>query len=248
MLHIMLGEGNQWVDSLRKLWESTGLTGIGTSGFWLNIVMMLIACVLMFLAIVKKFEPMLLLPIAFGMFLINIPGAYEVLFGTKGYVITDAAGGVIASATADQLVQAYPWLSLDMFTGDFSRVIEAFAAHAADNPTWESVTVVSQIVANKGLFYYLYKGVDWVIFPPLIFLGIGAMTDFGPLIANPKSLLLGAAAQVGIIVAFFLSVLVGFTPMEAVPGKRIFFTPISLTSQSTTFAASGVPCIHSMPA
>ena len=215
MLQMLLGEGNQWVESLRNLWESTGLTGIGTSGFWLNIVMMLIACVLMFLAIVKKFEPMLLLPIAFGMFLINIPGAYSVLFGTKGYVITDAAGGVIASATADQLVQAYPWLSLDMFTGDFSRVIEAFAAHSNGNVAWESVTVASQIVANKGLFYYLYKGVDWVIFPPLIFLGIGAMTDFGPLIANPKSLLLGAAAQVGIIVAFFLSVLVGFTPEQA---------------------------------
>lgn len=216
MVSLLLGAGNQWVDSLNKLWQSTGLVSIATSGFWLNIVMMLIACVLMYLAIVKKFEPMLLLPIAFGMFLINIPGAYEVLYGTKGYVITDSAGGVIASTTAEQLVQTYsPWLTLDMFTGDFSRVVEAFAANAGDNVAWGHVTVVSQIVANKGLFYYLYKGVDWVIFPPLIFLGIGAMTDFGPLIANPKSLLLGAAAQVGIIVAFFLSVLVGFTPEQA---------------------------------
>jgi len=244
MLQVLLGAGNQWVDSLNKLWQSTGLVNIASSGFWLNIVMMLIACVLMFLAIVKKFEPMLLLPIAFGMFLINIPGAYEVLFGTKGYVITDAAGGVIASATMDQLIETYPWLSAEMFTGDFGAVVEAFAAHSGGNVAWESVTVASQIVANKGLFYYLYKGVDWVIFPPLIFLGIGAMTDFGPLIANPKSLLLGAAAQVGIIVAFFLSVLFGFTPEQAasigIIGGADGPTAIYLTSK---LASEMVPVI-----
>ena len=206
----LLGDGNQWVDSLNQLWHSTGLVGIGSSGFWLNIVMMAIACVLMYLAIVKKFEPMLLLPIAFGMFLINIPGAYEVLYGTKGFVVTDAAGAVVASGTQANLLAAFDWLSADMFTGDYSLVAQAF-----NDNGYNAVTVVSQIVANKGLFYYLYKGVDWVIFPPLIFLGIGAMTDFGPLIANPKSLLLGAAAQVGIIVAFFLSVLFGFSPLEA---------------------------------
>ena len=243
MLSVLLG-ANQWVDSLSKLWQSTGLVNIASSGFWLNIVMMLIACVLMFLAIVKKFEPMLLLPIAFGMFLINIPGAYEVLFGTKGYVITDAAGGVIASATMDQLLQTYPWLSSEMFTGDYSAVVNAFAAHADGNVAWQSVTVASQIVANKGLFYYLYKGVDWVIFPPLIFLGIGAMTDFGPLIANPKSLLLGAAAQVGIIVAFFLSVLFGFTPEQAasigIIGGADGPTAIYLTSK---LASDMVPVI-----
>ena len=206
----LLGDGNQWVDSLDQLWHSTGLVGIGQSGFWLNIVMMAIACVLMYLAIVKKFEPMLLLPIAFGMFLINIPGAYEVLYGTKGFVVTDAAGVVVASGTKESLLAAFDWLRADMFTGDFSLLAQAFNAHE-----YNAVTVTTQIVANKGLFYYLYKGVDWVIFPPLIFLGIGAMTDFGPLIANPRSLLLGAAAQVGIIVAFFLSVLFGFTPLEA---------------------------------
>ena len=244
MLQMILGAGNQWVDSLNKLWHSTGLVNIASSGFWLNIVMMLIACVLMFLAIVKKFEPMLLLPIAFGMFLINIPGAYEVLFGTKGYVITDAAGGVIASATMEQLIQTYPFLSADMFVGDYSAVVQAFATNAGGNVAWESVTVASQIVANKGLFYYLYKGVDWVIFPPLIFLGIGAMTDFGPLIANPKSLLLGAAAQVGIIVAFFLSVLVGFTPEQAasigIIGGADGPTAIYLTSK---LASDMVPVI-----
>ncbi len=241
MLQLIMSEGNQWVDSLRKLWQSTGLTGIGGSGFWLNIVMMLIACVLMYLAIVKKFEPMLLLPIAFGMFLINIPGAYEVLFGTKGYIITNEAGGVIASATQEQLIQVYPWLSADMFTGDFSAVVNAFGVNMPDAGV---VQVAYEVVANKGLFYYLYKGVDWVIFPPLIFLGIGAMTDFGPLIANPKSLLLGAAAQVGIIVAFFLSVLVGFTPQEAasigIIGGADGPTAIYLTSK---LASDMVPVI-----
>ena len=213
MITNLLGS-NQWVDSLRNLWQSTGLTGIGTGGFWLNIVMMLIACVLMYLAIVKKFEPMLLLPIAFGMFLINIPGAYAQLYGTKGYEITDAAGAIVASETLDNLIANFPFLTADMFKGltetQCVHVLEeAFAAN------WGVVTVVSKVVANQGLLYYLYKGVEWVIFPPLIFLGIGAMTDFGPLIANPKSLLLGAAAQVGIIVAFFLSVLFGFSPAEA---------------------------------
>lgn len=208
----MLCEGNQWLDSLNQLWHSTGLVDISSSGFWLNIVMMAISCVLMYLAIVKKFEPMLLLPIAFGMFIINIPGAYEVLYGTKGFVITNQAGAVIASGTASDIIAAFPdlGLTLDMFKGNYSQVIGAFAGH-----DYGVVSVVSQIVANKGLLYYLYKGVDWVIFPPLIFLGIGAMTDFGPLIANPKSLLLGAAAQVGIIVAFFLAVVFGFSPMEA---------------------------------
>ncbi|MBO4535368.1 MAG: sodium ion-translocating decarboxylase subunit beta [Clostridia bacterium] len=217
MITNLLG-ANQWVDSLRNLWQSTGLTGIGTSNFWLNIVMMLIACVLMYLAIVKKFEPMLLLPIAFGMFLINIPGAYAQLYGTKGYEITDAAGAIVASETLDNLIANFDFLTADMFKGlsevECVHVLqEAFASHYG--VAVDAITVVSKVVANQGLLYYLYKGVEWVIFPPLIFLGIGAMTDFGPLIANPKSLLLGAAAQVGIIVAFFLSVLFGFTPAEA---------------------------------
>ncbi len=217
MASYLLG-ANQWVDSLRNLWQSTGLTGIGTGGFWLNIVMMLIACVLMYLAIVKKFEPMLLLPIAFGMFLINIPGAYQQLYGTKGFEITDPAGAVVASETLQNLIANFDFLTADMFNGlsetETMHVLqEAFATHYG--VAVDAIGVVSKVVSDQGLFYFLYKGVEWVIFPPLIFLGIGAMTDFGPLIANPKSLLLGAAAQVGIIVAFFLSVLFGFTPQEA---------------------------------
>lgn len=155
---VTVGAGQTGIlESLQKLWENTGLAGFNMDTV-LNLVMMGIACLLMFLAISKKFEPNLLLAMAFGMFLVNIPGAYEILY----YTIN--ANGVKV---------------------DF------------------------------GLFYYLYKGVEWVIFPPLIFLGIGAMTDFGPLIANPKSLILGAAAQIGIFITFIIASLTIFTGAEA---------------------------------
>ena len=133
-------------------------------GNWQNYVMLLISFVLMYLAIVRKFEPMLLLPISFGMFLINIPGAEAVLWGEYP---TDEAGNVLSEAYDD--------------------------------------------VINRGLLWYLYFGVDKVIYPPLIFLGIGAMTDFGPLIANPKSMLIGAGAQLGIFIAFILASVLGFS-------------------------------------
>ena len=144
-----------------NLWESMGLS----QGSWQNYVMLLISFVLFFLAIVKKYEPMLLLPIAFGMFLINLPGADKVLWGTY---------------------------------------MEG-AEHTYDNVIPES----------RGLLWYLYYGVDKVIYPPLIFLGIGAMTDFGPLIANPKSMIIGAGAQLGVFVALFGAILLGFTGAEA---------------------------------
>ncbi len=146
-----------------NLYESMGFV----QGDWQNYVMLLISFVLMYLAIVRKFEPMLLLPISFGMFLINIPGAEGVLWGTYP---KDESGNVL--------------------TGYDS-------------------------VQNRGLLWYLYFGVDKVIYPPLIFLGIGAMTDFGPLIANPKSMLIGAGAQLGIFVAFILAILLGFSVAAA---------------------------------
>ncbi len=144
-----------------NLWNAMGFM----QGTWQNYVMLLISFVLFYLAIVKKYEPMLLLPIAFGMFLINIPGAERILWGV------------------------YP----------------EGAEHLYDNVTPES----------RGLLWYLYFGVDKVIYPPLIFLGIGAMTDFGPLIANPKSMLVGAGAQLGIFIALFGAILFGFTGAEA---------------------------------
>ena len=140
------------------LWEESGLA----QGDWSNYVMIAISLVLMFLAIVKKFEPLLLLPIAFGMFIINIPGASEVL-----------------------------WMKteVDEATGE------------------ETVT--------RGLLGWLNYGVEYVIYPPLIFMGIGAMTDFGPLIANSKSMLIGAAAQLGVFLTFFGAVVLGFDAAAA---------------------------------
>ena len=137
-----------------NLFQSMGFM----SGTWENYVMILVSFVLFYLAIVKKFEPLLLLPIAFGMFLINLPGAYDVLWGTY------AEG----------------------------------AEHVYEN------------VQNPGLLWYLFFGVQNVIYPPLIFLGIGAMTDFGPLISNPKSMLIGAAAQFGVFLTLIGATLLGF--------------------------------------
>ncbi len=138
-------------------------------GDWRNYIMIGISFVLMYFAIVKKYEPMLLLPIAFGMFLINIPGAESVLWGE--YAVDENG--------------------------------EALSGY---------MDVTSE---SRGLLWYLYFGVDKVIYPPLIFLGIGAMTDFGPLIANPKSMLIGAGAQLGIFVAFILASAIGFSAAEA---------------------------------
>lgn len=149
------------------------------NGSWQNYVMLLISFILMYLAIVKKFEPMLLLPIAFGMFLINLPGAEAELWGTHPELLDE-----------------------------FGNVVKDSAGNTVYNEAYDAVQ-------NRGLLWYLYFGVDKVIYPPLIFLGIGCMTDFGPLIANPKSMLIGAGAQLGIFIAFFLAVLLGFSVAEA---------------------------------
>ena len=142
---------------------------------WGNVIMILVACVLLYLAIVKKYEPLLLLPIGFGMLLVNLP-----------------LSGIMNEAT---------WGVQD--------IIVNYEGGASEAGQW--------IVHNKdgGLFYYLYQGVKLGIYPPLIFMGVGAMTDFGPLIANPKSLLLGAAAQFGIFIAFVGAIVLGFPAAEA---------------------------------
>ena len=184
---------NAITNAFKNLWESTGLYS-GTN--WQNYVMILISFVLVYLAIVKKFEPLLLLPIAFGMFIVNIPAAYNVLFGTKGYIITDTLSNTeVARGTTEQLIA---WANSISNTN-----IESMAGLKEFIGNVPNLSMSAEtIVANEGLFYYLYKGVDWVIYPPIIFLGIGAMTDFGPLIARPKSMLIGAAAQVGIFITF----------------------------------------------
>ena len=134
-----------FVSTIKDIAVNSGFANIS----WQQAVMLIVSCVLLYLAIVKQFEPLLLLPIAFGMLLANIP-------------------------------------------------VAALNSHS-----------------EGSLLYYLYQGVKLGIYPPLIFLGVGSMTDFGPLIANPKSFILGAAAQVGIFITFFGALALGFEPAEA---------------------------------
>ena len=211
------GFGETIVNSLKNLWGSTGIndlvTNFTTYG-WQNLVMIAISCILFFLAIVKKFEPLLLLPIAFGMFIVNIPGVYHVLFGTKEYIITETATQTeVARGTLDELRVLFG--NSDLTIKQLSEIIKD--GGIVNGRVYTAMTVSSeQVIRDFGLFYYIYKGVDWVIFPPIIFLGIGVMTDFGPLIANPKSMLIGAAAQLGIFITFFGALCIfGFTPAES---------------------------------
>ena len=168
-------------ETFANFFHSMGLTQMVEDPRYL--IMIVIACLLFYLAIVKQFEPLLLLPIAFGMLLTNLPGAglfHESLFD----------GGHVH---------------------------------------W------SEMAGHAGLLDYLYLGVKLGIYPCLIFIGVGSMTDFGPLLANPKSLLLGAAAQIGIFLAFFGARLIGFDAAEAasigIIGGADGPTAIFLTSQ-----------------
>lgn len=201
-----------FLNSIQGLIEGSGF-GLQ---YWQNYLMILIACVLLFLAIVKKYEPLLLLPIAFGMILANLP-----LAGMMGMPTNE-----MIAIPVDELIQA-TGKTLDEIRQTFSadQINEVLnALHPEDTHSYPVVwqTVQDQMLPfwnkpaqNGGLLYYLYQGVKLGIYPPLIFLGIGAMTDFGPLIANPKSFLLGAAAQLGIFITFLGAVLLAFPNNEA---------------------------------
>lgn len=170
-----------FLDALQGIWTSSGFIGNDPR----NYVMIVIALVLLYLAIKKQFEPLLLLPIAFGMLLVNVFPGITATPSTEMQLVTDYM------AAHNGAAGNYPIM-----------VLEGLEYY--------------QIPTNGGLLYYLYQGVKLGIYPPLIFLGIGAMTDFGPLIANPKSFLLGAAAQLGIFVTFIGAMALGiFTAQEA---------------------------------
>ena len=141
-------------DTLKAFFQGSGIAQFFANGGYLNLIMIAVACVLLFLAIKKKFEPYLLLPIAFGMLLVNLPGVGQEIFKK----------------------------TVDAETGEASY---------------------------SGIFGFLYYGVKWGIYPCLIFLCIGATTDFGPLIANKKTMLLGAAAQIGIFITFIGAIAIG---------------------------------------
>ena len=152
------------VEILSKLWNESGFALVFTD--WRSLVMIIVGCVLLYLGIVKKFEPLLLVGIAFGTILTNLPGA-----------------GLY-----------HPELWDSFLAGEIGY---------------------GEIMHSGGLLDILYIGVKAGVYPSLIFLGVGAMTDFGPLLANPKSLLLGSAAQLGVYCAFILALLLGFTGPEA---------------------------------
>lgn len=161
---------------LVSFFKSTGFYAIT----YKEVIMIAISFLLLYLAIVKKFEPLLLIPIAFGMFLTNLP---------------------LAKMMAEPVME---------FTTDTSIHGGAFIKGLANQD------IILYTKEPGGLLYYLYQGDSLGIFPPIIFMGVGAMTDFGPLIANPKSLLLGAAAQFGIFTTFIAAVVTGlFSAQEA---------------------------------
>ena len=173
--------------------QQTGFYMFGQEGNWKCLIMIAISFVLLYLAIVKGFEPLLLLPIAFGMLCTNLPGAdmfHEILFA-GGHVHWDLFGG--APITQEFLTE----------------MSEAGVADAVLAP-WAVGSTVS-----LGLLDVLYLGVKLGIYPCLIFMGVGTMTDFGPLIANPKSLLLGAAAQLGIFMTYVGTQFMGFTYQQS---------------------------------
>ncbi len=168
-----------FVDAVVGIVKSSGIFTLQ----WENYVMIGVSIVLLYLAIKKQYEPLLLLPIAFGMLLVNLYPA-------------------IMAAPSTELLTAEQCAAQNVaIEGHASMIIDGVTYY--ENPTY------------GGLLYYLYQGVKLGIYPPLIFLGIGCMTDFGPLIANPKSLILGAAAQIGIFLTFTGAVFLGFTEAEA---------------------------------
>ncbi len=183
---------------LQEIWNTicgiladSGVAAFFIGDGWKNAVMIVVACGLMYLAIKKQYEPLLLLPIAFGMLLANLPGA-----------------GLYHSEIFDPSNLQY----------------------------WEDGhLMVGEVLKHGGLLDILYLGVKLGIYPPLIFLGIGCMTDFGPLISNPKSFLLGAAAQLGIFAAFIGALALGMTPVEAgsigIIGGAVGPTAIFVTSK-----------------
>ena len=228
--------------------QQTGFYMFGQDGNWKCLIMIAISFILMYLAIVKGFEPLLLLPISFGMLCTNLPGAdmfHEILFA-GGHVHWDLFGGtpVTASFIAEMSESGVSDAVLaPYFQQLLASAQEAFGADtiqqvasevmAAAGGTISEFTAQAQAVAqaeqaaavygmelagptvNLGLLDVLYLGVKLGIYPCLIFMGVGSMTDFGPLIANPKSLLLGAAAQLGIFMTYVGTQLLGFTSQES---------------------------------
>ena len=242
-------------ESLIKLCQDSGIYALFADPK--PLIMIAIACVLLYLAVVKKYEPLLLMPIAFGMLLTNLPiaGMYNQELFAGGHTNWSLFGGaVLLDSSSLTNAAAYTFTAqgavMDQAGNMLGQIVDAITAGGAFNAAGALVAADGSILANSaqiiissagayladgqvftvsgqllatagkvitpGLLDYLYLGVKLGIYPCLIFLGVGCMTDFGPLIANPKSLLLGAAAQLGIFITFIVCyTLMGFTPQEA---------------------------------
>ena len=254
------------MEIINAIGDFLGTTGIAkmfsaesTTPWWQYLIMYVIIGALFYLAIVKKFEPLLLMPIAFGMLLANLPGAnlihldfffddyyIEVIDGELTGTLANAVDSFLAHLNTNYSNSTLYQIGENTLTFDFSSLVkgvedaarreeivkplidsfEHFTSGAANLSFTDSnfangsihinmSHMVGNVINHGGLLDILYLGVKLGVYPSLIFLGVGAMTDFSPLIANPKSLLMGAGAQFGVFVAFFFALFLGFTPMEA---------------------------------
>ena len=239
------------LDAITNFLGTTGVAKlIAEPGWWQYLVMYVIIGALFYLAIVKKFEPLLLMPIAFGMLLANLPGAnlIHLEYFFDDYYVSVENGqfvGTLSQSVANFCNELANYLSsygmnptdfLLLTEDSFQVKMEAFANIGWTEETMQSIFesyvpgahldaagiihikmshVIKEVINNGGLVDILYLGVKLGVYPSLIFMGVGAMTDFSPLIANPKSLLMGAGAQLGVFVAFFCALFMGFSPAQA---------------------------------
>lgn len=236
------------MEAINNFLTSTGFFQFTQGDNWKCLIMILISCVLLFLGIKKKFEPLLLVPIAIGMLVTNLPGSgmfHEILFA-GGHVHWDIFQGepitasflseMFSAGVSADVLQPYVdslWTTAQsLFDADaLNQAAAQIAAASGDVANSIAVQIqtlasaeqfaaasgmtLSNVTVSVGLIDVLYLGIKLGIYPCLIFMGVGAMTDFGPLIANPKSLLLGAAAQLGIFMTFVGCRLMGFSGAEA---------------------------------
>ena len=237
------------LDAITNFLGTTGVAKlIAEPNWWRYLIMYVIVGVLFYLAVFKKFEPLLLLPIAFGMLLANLPGAelihLDMFFDQYYFAVQDEEfTGTLAlqvqnfntnfiqysdfinltensyQVNMDKMIETYRMVGINIDAEFIQSAFENYVNGAfldADGIIHIKMsTMIKEVVNNGGLLDILYLGVKLGIYPSLIFLGVGAMTDFSPLIANPKSLLMGAGAQLGVFAAFMLALFIGFSPMEA---------------------------------
>ena len=236
------------MEAINNFLTSTGFFQFTQGDNWKCLIMIFISCVLLFLGIKKKFEPLLLVPIAIGMLVTNLPGSgmfHEILFAgghvhwdifqgepiTASFLSEMFSAGVSADVLqpyvdslwttaqslfdADALNQAAAQIAAASSDVANSIAVQIQTLASAEQFAAASGVTLSNVTVSVGLIDVLYLGIKLGIYPCLIFMGVGAMTDFGPLIANPKSLLLGAAAQLGIFMTFVGCRLMGFSGAES---------------------------------